>query len=268
MQDEAKIGARLAPLFSLSGKTALITGAGSGLGKATANLFAEVGAEVVVTDLILEAAQATAAQIEANGGVAIAVQCDVSDEASVKRAFAAADERFGKIDILVNNAAHRAKNEFFEMTVEEWDKMHHVCTRGTFLCSREAIKRMRAAGKGGAIVNISSMSAAHTNLWGINYHYDSAKSGVDALTRGLAGEFASERIRVNSVLPGGMKSEGVANMRANYDFRGPVTLPGRSLMGGATEPINVAHAVLFLASPAANFITGQMLAADGGFLVS
>jgi NAD(P)-dependent dehydrogenase (short-subunit alcohol dehydrogenase family) len=268
MANEQQIGTRLARIFSLAGKTALITGAGSGLGRATANLFAEVGAQVVVADLVLDAAKATVAQIEANGGEALAVQCDVSDEVAVAAAFAATDQRFGKIDILVNNAAHRSKNEFFDMTVKEWDKMHEVCTRGTFLCSREAIKRMKAAGNGGAIVNISSMSAAHTNLWGINYHYDSAKRGVDALTQGLAGEFAADNIRINSVQPGGMKSEGGANISASFKIRGPVTGPGRMPMGRIADPMEVAHAVLFLASPAASYVTGQLLAAEGGFLVS
>ena len=268
MVSEQNIAARLAGIFSLAGKTALITGAGSGLGRDTAKLFCDVGAQVVVADLNLEAAKATVAQIEANGGVAIAVQCDVSDEKSVAEAFGATDKRFGKIDILVNNAAHRSKAEFFEMTVEQWDKMHEVCTRGTFLCSREAIKRMKAAGKGGAIVNISSMSAAHTNLWGINYHYDSAKRGVDALTQGLAGEFAADNIRINSVQPGGMKSEGGANISATFKIRGPVAGPGRIPMGRVSDPMEVAHAVLFLASPAASYITGQLLAAEGGFLVS
>lgn len=268
MSNEQQIGARLARIFSLAGKTALITGAGSGLGRVTANLFADVGAQVVVVDLNLAAAKATVAQLEANGGNALAVEADVSDEKAVAAAFTALDQRFGSIDILVNNAAHRSKAEFFEMTVEQWDKMHEVCTRGTFLCSREAIKRMKGTGKGGAIVNISSMSAAHTNLWGINYHYDSAKRGVDALTQGLAGEFAADHIRINSVLPGGMNSEGGANISATFKLRGPVTGPGRIPMGRISDPIEVAHAVLFLASPAASYVTGQLLAADGGFLVA
>ena len=216
MTSEESIGARLAQMFSLSGKTALITGAGSGLGRATAKLFAEVGAEVVIADLVLESAAAAAEEITANGGHAIAVQCDVSEEADVVRAFQATDDAFGKLDILVNNAAHRAKNEFFEMTVEQWDKMHHVCTRGTFLCSREAIKRMQAAGAGGS------------------KHFQHECGSYESL---------------------------------GNNIRGPVTGPGRVPMG-STEPVNVAHAVLFLASPAANDITGQMLAVEGGFLVS
>ncbi len=268
MATTAQIGQRLAQVFSLAGKTALITGAGSGLGRATATLFADVGAQVVVADLNLEAAQATVALIEAQGGEALAVQCDVSSEQAVAEAFSATDKRFGKIDILVNNAAHRSKAEFFEMTVEQWDKMHEVCTRGTFLCSREAIQRMKAAGNGGAIVNISSMSAAHTNLWGINYHYDSAKRGVEALSQGLAGEFAADNIRINVVQPGGMKSEGGGNISSTFKIRGPVAGPGRIPMGRIGEPMEVAQAVLFLASPGASYITGQILAAEGGFLVA
>lgn len=268
MSNIQQIGARLARIFSLAGKTAIITGSGSGLGRATAALFAEVGAQMVVADLNLDAAKATVTQIESNGGTALAVQVDVADSQSVTAMFEATDRRFGGVDILVNNAAHRSKAEFFDMTVEQWDKMHEVCTRGTFLCSREAIKRMQAARKGGAIVNISSMSAAHTNLWGINYHYDSAKRGVDALTQGLAGEFAAENIRINSVQPGAMNSEGGKNISASFKIRGPAAGPGRIPMGRHCDPIEVAHAVLFLASPAASYVTGQLLAAEGGFLVS
>lgn len=261
------IGNRLTQLFGLSGKTAIVTGAGAGLGRATAKLFAEVGAHVVAADINLESAKDTVSQIETAGGVAIAALADISDENAVMELFRVTKERFGSVDILVNNAAYRNKAEFFDMPVEEWDRMHEITTRGTFLCSREAIRSMREAGNGGAIVNISSMSAAHTNLWGVNYHYDSAKSGIDALTRGLAGEFAADNIRVNSVLPGGMQSEGAANISSSFKMRGPVTLPGRIPMGRIADPVEVAHAVLFLASPAASYITGQLLAADGGFLV-
>lgn len=267
MLSKQQIGERLADIYGLSGKTAIITGAGSGLGRATAKLFAAVGARVMVADINEEAAKESVRQIEAAGGDADWALADISDESAVRGLFEKTGVRFGGVDILVNNAAYRSKAEFFEMSVEEWDKMHEITTRGTFLCSREAIKMMKEAGNGGAIVNISSMSATHTNLWGINYHYDSAKSGVDALTRGLAGEFAADNIRVNSIQPGGMKSEGGANISKSFNIRGPVAGPGRMLMGVA-EPLKVAQAVLFIASPAASFVTGQVLAVEGGFLVS
>ena len=268
MYNEAQIGTRLASIFNLTGQVAVITGAAQGLGCQTARLFAEVGAQVVIADLNLEAAQLTAADIEAQGGIAMAVGVNVAEAASVEALFAAIDSRFGQVDILVNNAAHRAKAEFFDLSVEQWDAMQQVTLRGSFLCAREAIRRMKARGKGGSIVNISSVGSVHPTLWGINVHYDAAKAGVDSLTRSLASEFASDGIRVNSLLPGGMSSEGGRNIGARYPIRGPMAGPGRIALGRVADPLEVAQVALFLASPAASYVTGQILAADGGYMVS
>lgn len=268
MFDETRIGARLAKLYGLSERIAVVTGSAQGLGRATATLLAEVGARVVVADLNLEGAQQVASDIEAKGGVAMAHILDVADEGSVKALFDAVDKQLGSVDVLVNNVAYRAKAEFFDMSVREWDKMHEITTRGTFLCCREAIQRMRSSGRGGSIVNISSVGAVRTTLWGVNTHYDSAKAGVDSITRTLGGEFASDNIRVNSVLPGGMSTEGGKNISASYQIRGPITVPGRMPLGRMASPGEVAQAVLFLASPASSYITGQLLAVDGGYMVS
>ena len=170
--------------------------------------------------------------------------------------------------MLVNNAAYRNKASTMDMPVAEWDVMHAVCTRGTFLCLREAVKQMRGRG-GGAIVNISSMSAQHPTIFP-NMHYDSAKAGVDAITRLAAIEFGREGIRVNSVLPGGMATPGPDKMRAmaaqgGPKIDGPAVMPGRSILGRVAQPIEVARAVLFLASEAASFITGAELLVDAGF---
>lgn len=257
----SSLDAALRP-FSLDGKVAFITGAASGLGRATAELFLDVGARVVVADLDSEAARQT---VEAFGvgDRAMAVGIDVADEAAVKQAFAESAAAFGPLDVLVNNAAYRNKAETMTMCVEEWDRMQAVCTRGSFLCLRQAVEQMR--GRGGAIVNISSMSAQHPTIFP-NMHYDAAKAGVDAITRLAAVEFAKDNIRVNSVLPGGMTTPGVAKMHAStVAITGPATIPGRSVMGRAADPIEMARAVLFLASDAASYITGAELLVDGGF---
>lgn len=252
----------LAP-FGLKGKVALITGAASGLGKATAELFLKVGASVVIVDLDAAAAEAAAAELAAVG-LAAGVGADVADEGSVMAAFAAAAQRFGGVDVLVNNAAYRTKADTMTMPVEEWDRMHAVNTRGTFLCMRAAVPQMRARG-GGAIVNISSMSAQHPTIFP-NMHYDSSKAGVDAITRLAALEFAADNIRVNSVLPGGMDTQGGANIRAaNVNMAGPALIPGRNPLGRMAQPIEMARAVLFLASEASSYITGVELLVDGGF---
>lgn len=256
----------LAP-FTLLGKVALITGAASGLGRTTTELFLEVGASVVIADLDAKGAAATAEDLSANGPT-LGIGMDVSDEAQVQAGFAAAAERFGGVDVLINNAAYRAKANTMDMPVSEWDIMHAVCTRGTFLCLREAVKQMQQRG-GGAIVNISSMSAQHPTIFP-NMHYDSAKAGVDAITRLAAVEFAKDKIRVNSVLPGGMTTPGPDKMRAAQaaggpKIEGPALIPGRSLFGRSADPIEMARAVLFLASDAASYITGAELLVDAGF---
>lgn len=260
------IAGALAP-FTLEGKVALVTGAAQGLGKEIASLFLDVGASVVIADLNGDAAAATANELSTKGPT-LGLPMDVADETAVKAGFAAAAERFGGVDVLVNNAAYRNKANTMDMPVEEWDTMHAVCTRGTFLCLREAVRQMRGRG-GGSIVNISSMSAQHPTIFP-NMHYDSAKSGVDAITRLAAVEFGKEGIRVNSVLPGGMATPGPDKMRQMAELggpkiEGPAMIPGRSILGRVAQPIEMARAVLFLASDAASYITGAELLVDAGF---
>lgn len=257
----------LAP-FSLEGQVAIVTGAGSGIGMATAKLFAGVGAKVVLADIDRAAARAVEGEITATGGQALAVQCDVSDQGDVETLFARTLEEFGQLDVLASVAAYRKKHETMAMTPEEWDRMHAVTSRGTFLCMREAVRVMRESGKGGAIVNVSSVASIRPVVFN-SVDYDAAKAGVNAMTRAFAAEFAGDGIRVNAVLPGGTNSGGAERMGGEQvPIYGPITQPGRVLMNRIAEPIEQARPILFLASPASSYITGQLLAVEGGALLS
>lgn len=249
-------------VFGLEGKTAIVTGAGSGIGRATATLFASVGAQVLFVDIAEDAVREAA---EAAGS-AYAV-CDIAEEAQVQALFADTHARFGRLDVLANVAAYRRKADTMTMPASEWDIMHAVTTRGTFLMMREAIRIMRDQEGGGAIVNTSSVSADHPTIFN-NTHYDSAKAGVDAMTRAAAVEFGEHGVRVNSVQPGGTASGGAQKIGDELPFKGPMTLPGRIPLGRISDPIEQARAILFLASPAASYITGHHLTVDGGYHVS
>ena len=257
----------LAP-YSLEGQNAVVTGAASGIGRVTAKLFAAVGARVVVGDLDEKGADAVVDEIRAAGGEAVATVCDVSQEEQVQAMFREGIARFGGVDVVANVAAYRKKHNFMAMGVADWDVMHAVIARGTFLCMREAIRHMQERGRGGSIVNVSSMASLHPVVLD-SVDYDSAKAGVNAMTRAAALEFAPDGVRVNAVAPGGTQTEGGAKMfAAGPPPRGPVTQPGRVPMERIAQPIEQARAILFLASPASSYITGQVLAVDGGSLIS
>lgn len=255
----------LAP-FTLTGKVAFVTGAASGLGIAIAKLFLEVGASVVLADLNEAGAKAVAEELRVHGPT-LGIGCDVSNEASVIAAFQATAEEFGGVDILVNNAAYRKKTLTMDMSVEEWDMAHAVIARGAFLCLRQAAIQMRARG-GGSIVNVTTVSAHHPSI-NRNMHYDSAKAGSEAIVRHAALDFAPDKIRVNWVAPGAMLTPGGDDIRAlmSESPGGPATQPGRYPLDRKAEPVEMARAVLFLASDAASYITGTGIVVDAGFCI-
>lgn len=262
----------LAALYRLGGKTAVVTGAGRGIGKGVADLLSSAGANVVVADILAQNAETVAAEIKGEGGSALAVTVDISDESAVKRMYEATRRQFQSVDILVHCAAIFPKYPLLDITVEQWDRIQAVNLRGTMLVMREAIRHMREGGKGGAIVNISSVSGEREVVFH-NAAYGASKAGTTNLTRVAALEFGSDNIRVNAVLPGGTVTEGAkeateAMKKSGIELKGPMTQPGRMPLGGMGSPDDIAAACLFLVSPAARYITGQSLAVDGGFLVS
>ncbi|HEY2403149.1 MAG TPA: glucose 1-dehydrogenase [Steroidobacteraceae bacterium] len=262
----------LAQLYQLGGKTAVVTGAARGIGKAVADLLASAGANVVVADILAPTAEATAAEIRSEGGKALAFAVDISEESAVKAMYDAAQKQFNSVDILVHCAAMFPKYPLLDITVEQWDRIQAVNLRGTMLVMREAIRRMRDGAKGGAIVNISSVSGEREVVFH-NAAYGASKAGTTNLTRVAALEFGGDNIRVNAVLPGGTATEGAKEAtevmkKSGIELKGPMVQPGRMPLGGMGSPDDIAAACLFLVSPAARYITGQSLAVDGGFLVS
>jgi 3-oxoacyl-[acyl-carrier protein] reductase len=262
----------LAALHQLGGRTAFVTGAARGIGKAVANLLASAGAKVVVADILAGNAEETAAEIRRDGGEALAFTVDISEESAVKRMYETTQAQFKSVDILVHSAAMFPKYPLLDITVEQWDRIQAVNLRGTMLVMREAIRHMRAGGKGGAIVNISSVSGEREVVFH-NAAYGASKAGTTNLTRVAALEFGGDQIRVNAVLPGGTATEGAREAtetmkKSGIELKGPITQPGRMPLGGMGTPEDIAAACLFLVSPAERYITGQCLAVDGGFLVS
>jgi NAD(P)-dependent dehydrogenase (short-subunit alcohol dehydrogenase family) len=255
-------------LYALSGKSVIVTGAGAGIGKRIAGYMAAAGARVIAADINAENAQRTATELQAalgDEGKIIGLGADVSSEKSVSAMFDATEENFGVVDVLVNNAGVTMKCSFPEVTLDQWDRLHAVNLRGVFICMREAIRRMQ--GRGGSIVNISSVSSMHVGAFG-NSTYAAAKAGVNALTQSVALEYAPQGIRINAVMPGRIDVARNVNAGSTMKIGGPFTESHRIPLGRPGTPDDIGAAVLFLASPAASYITGQLLAVDGGFLLS
>jgi len=258
--------------LALDGKTTVVTGAARGIGRACALLFAKSGSAVVVSDRLAEGAAETVRRIVEAGGRAVAAVGDISSEPDVKAIYDLAESSFGSIDVLVHSAAIFPKYDFLEITPEQWDTVQAVNGRGAFLVMREAIRRMIAQGRGGSIVNISSVSGEQAVVFH-NAAYGASKAGLSNLTKVAALEFGKHGIRVNAVLPGGTATEGAREATADMSARGltvsgPIMTPGRLPLGMMGEPDDIANACLFLAGDRAKAITGQLLAVDGGFLVS
>ncbi|PWH20877.1 MAG: short-chain dehydrogenase [Ardenticatenia bacterium] len=243
----------------LKDKVAIITGGGSGIGRASAELFAREGAKVVVADFNEKAGQETVTAIRQAGGEAIFVQVDVSDSVQVQRLVDTTLRAYGGIDILVNNAGILLFGTALDTSQQDWERVIAVNLTGTFLVSKAVLPYMIARG-GGSIVNLTSSTGAH-DAAANTVAYVTSKGGVALLTRAMAIDHAKHNVRVNAVAPGPTDTPMLRDAMSPEQLSAfAATFP----MGRLGRPEELARAILFLASDEASFITGAILAVDGG----
>jgi len=249
-------------MLRLKDKVAIVTGAGKGIGWGIAKVFSEEGAKVVVVDWDEEAGEKSAEEIRQSGGDAIFVHCDVSNEEQVKAMVQATIEKYGRIDVLVNNAGIGVYKSVLEATSDDWDRCLAVNLKGVFLCSKYAIPHMQKVGKG-AIINISSVHS-HATVNGVA-PYAASKGGITALTRNMAIDYGPT-IRVNSIAPGWVLTPLIQSIFDGYDDPAAQRrlVEQRQVMKRIGQPEDIGYAAAFLASDEASFITGTQLFVDGG----
>jgi 3-oxoacyl-[acyl-carrier protein] reductase len=241
----------------LAGRVAIVTGAGRNIGRAIALALADAGAAVAVNGRVSRAGvDAVVAEIESRGGKALGVMADVSDEAAVQRMAAEVVDRFGRIDILVNNAAVRPEKPFESLSLSDWRAVHSVILEGAFLTVKATLPHLKASGSG-AIVNIGGMSA-HSGAKH-RAHVLAAKSGLVGFTKALAHDLAESGVTANCVVPGLIDTVRAPGAKPPQHHQTSKTLTGRF-----GTPQEIAAAVRFLAGPGARYITGQSLHVNGG----
>ncbi len=243
----------------LTGKCAVVTGGGSGIGAATASLFAAEGARVAILDCDLPRAERMVTEIRKSGGDAAALACDVGDEAQVRDSVGSVAQRFGPIDVLFNSAGTAFRQAVSDTEVGDWDRLMETNLRGPFLCSKYCLQHFRP--EGGSIIHVSSV----TGITGVRSRaaYSASKGALVALTRNMAMDLAGRKIRVNCVCPGFVRT-AMAQPLLNDPVRHD-RLVSMHPLGRLGEAHDVAMAVLFLACDESQWITGISLVVDGGF---
>jgi len=247
--------------MGLQGRVAIVTGGARGIGRAICFALARRGAKVAVTDIDYSGAERTAEEIRDDDGRALAIQVDVTDRPSVKRAVQEVLEQLGRLDILVNNAGICPLRSFEEISDEEWDRVLSINLKGAFICSQEAIKPMCEQGWG-RIINISSVAGKMGGVK-VGAHYAASKGGLVALTFCLARQYAASGITANVIAPATIETDLIRDWSAQAKRDLVAHIP----LGRLGQPKDVAAAVVFLASEEAGFITGEVLDVNGGFLM-
>jgi glucose 1-dehydrogenase len=249
----------------LDGRVAIVTGAGRGMGAAIARTLAAAGARVVAADLDLQSAEDTAGKIEAQGGEARAVRCDVSSEADVEALVASAVAAFGRLDCAVNNAAVPPdRGPIVDIEAEVWNRVVAVNLSSVAWCLKHELRQLVRQGGGGSVVNLGSVASVRPRAQ--NPAYVAAKHGVLGLTKVAAVEHGPDGIRVNAILPGGIDTPMLRHSRAQYGGAVGGDESALSLFGRLGTPEEIAEAALWLCSDRSSYVTGHGLAVDAGYL--
>ena len=248
--------------MSLSGKVVIITGSARGIGRACAERFAREGAKIVVADTDQDRGQQTAAALSEGGTEALFVACDVGDSVQVSALIAASVDAFGAVDVLVNSAGILQNSDFLDVTEQDFDQIIRVNLKGPLLVGQAFARQLIVQGRGGTIVNLSSVGAVLAAPFQAAYNI--SKGGVAQLTRVMALSLAPHGIRVNAIGPGTIGTEMTNELLADEALRRQIL--SRTPLGRVGEPAEVAAIAVFLASEEASYITGQTIYCDGGRL--
>ncbi len=253
----------MANLFRVDDKVAVVVGGAGGIGEALGHGLAEYGAKVVIADLNIEGAEKVAQDIRSKfKSEAVAIKFDITDEKSVAQLVEQAVSKFGTVDILVNSQGVNVKHQATEFPVDGWDFMFNINVRGTMLTCREFGKVMTKNKNGGKVINLSSVRGVRATFWSGNEGYSATKAAIDMITRSLASEWAQYKINVNAIGP-----STIATPFSERTLQDPERLKrflASCPLGRVGQPVDIIGVCIFLASPASDFITGQILYLDGG----